>query len=157
MCDLTPWPKYFGTIREFKGSSSDDDANLVGRAQDSHNMRFTTVGTVSIYQDSLQEQLSYTLPSELELPDIPIESGKLKQKLPIYLGSAFYMEGDLFRFENEDLSLFVSGFTLQELVQELYEHIDFLWTEYALEDDAKLAPSGKKLKHRLLERFKHTA
>ena len=117
---------------------------------------FATVGTISLEPESLQEQLSYTLPSELELPDIPIEGGKLLQKIPIYIGSVFFMNEDLFRLENEDLSLFVSGFTIEELVQELYEHIDFLWTEYALEDDAELAPSGKELKHRLLERFEQT-
>lgn len=148
----TTTAKTFCDVRKFKDPSS-GDANLVIRASGSLDVRFTTVGTVPISQEALQEELSFTIPSGLELPDFPIESGKLKQTLPIYLGSAFYMEGDLFRFENEDLSLFVSGYTLEELFQELYEHIDFLWTEYALENDEKLDPSGRALKYRLLEQF----
>ena len=139
-------------------SSLDDDPDLIARASYSHNVGFATTGTVIIDADiidtgSSQEQLSFTLPFGIESPNIPIEGGELKQKQPIYLDLAFYMEGNLFRFENEDLSLFVSGFTMEELMQELYEHIALLWTEYALEDDAKLAPSGKKLKYCLLERF----
>ena len=136
-------------------SSSGDDPDLIARASYSHNVGFATTGTVIIDTDiidtgSSQEQLSFTLPLGIESPNIPIEGGEL---LPIYLELAFYTEGNLFRFENEDLSLFVSGFTMEELMQELYEHIALLWTEYALEDDAKLAPSGRKLKYCLLERF----
>ena len=143
----------FSDVVVLKDSLSGDAAYRIVRAQSLDNTRFATVDTVLVDRESLQDQLSYTLPSWLGLLDIPIDGGKLRPKLPIYFDSTFFVDGELLRLENEELSLFVSGRTKEELMQELCIYIDFIWSEYAQEDDEKLAPSGKVLKYRLLERF----
>lgn len=51
---------------------------------------------------------------------------------------------------NADLGIFVSGDNLEEAFKALGAEFDFLWEEYAKEDDKALHPSGKALKGTLL-------
>lgn len=55
--------------------------------------------------------------------------------------------------EVEELDLNVCGITRDVLVEEIQEHLNMLWIEYANEDDAKLTESSKKLKQSLKSRF----
>ncbi len=51
---------------------------------------------------------------------------------------------------NEPLGIIVYGASLEEAIKALGDEFDFLWEEYAKEDDDKLHPSGKTLKDALL-------
>lgn len=55
--------------------------------------------------------------------------------------------------EVEDLDLNVCGITREVLVDEIQEHLEMLWIEYASEDDANLTESAKKLKHAVKSRL----
>ncbi len=51
---------------------------------------------------------------------------------------------------NEDLGIFVGGASIEEAFKALGAEFDFLWDEYANEEDKALHPSGKTLKDTLL-------
>ncbi len=54
-----------------------------------------------------------------------------------------------------DFEIYLYAYSRQELESSLHELLEFMWLDYALEEDeTKLAPSGMKLKLELHNRFR---
>jgi hypothetical protein len=63
-------------------------------------------------------------------------------------------DADVLVLRDDELGVFVFGATQEELVEELREWLVFEWDEYALADDADLAPCARALKAALLVRMR---
>lgn len=66
-------------------------------------------------------------------------------------------ENSLFVIRRYRLGIHIFGEDLQELEEELYDHIAFLWEDYVLEANNKLAPDTQELKISLLETFEEVS
>ena len=62
-------------------------------------------------------------------------------------------DADVLVLRDDELGVFVFGATQEELVEELREWLVFEWDEYALADEADLAPCARMLKAVLLARM----
>ncbi len=59
-------------------------------------------------------------------------------------------ENNFYVIENKDLDIVCYNENLKGIFSDLYEELNILWKEFALEDDELLDPSGRKLKEKLL-------
>jgi hypothetical protein len=55
--------------------------------------------------------------------------------------------------EDTELDLHVFGRTREELIEELIQHLFFVWDAYAREDPHRLTPSSQRLREIYLGRF----
>ncbi len=60
------------------------------------------------------------------------------------------LENNFYVLENPDLNIICCNKNLKCLCAELYEEVNILWKEFALEDDSLLDSTGRKLKEKLL-------
>lgn len=57
----------------------------------------------------------------------------------------------IFEIDIPELGIFVSASTREELMDELLDHLEFAWVEYAEADDRELSQDALDLKRALLE------
>jgi hypothetical protein len=60
----------------------------------------------------------------------------------------------VFEADFVEFGVFVSGSTREELLDELQEHLEFAWTEYAEADDDELTEDAREIKQALRARFR---
>lgn len=91
--------------------------------------------------------------SPIEVAYLQVGNERLKATPPLVFRVNFDHDASCYILEG-DLDIFLYAISRRELESVLTEHLQFLWLDYAREeDDAKLAPSGLKLKSDLLHRL----
>lgn len=100
--------------------------------------------------DDVEEILELDL-SPFRLREFPVEDGTIRAKEPLLVTPFMSEDEQLLCLDYEAWDLMVYAPTRQELMQELQDHMEMLWLEFATEDDEKLDASARDLKHRLLQ------
>lgn len=91
--------------------------------------------------------------SPIEISSLHVGSDHLIASPPLKFQVTFDKAASCYDLEG-DLEIYLYAFSRQELESSLNELLEFMWLDYAREDDeAKLAPSGMQLKLDLLNRF----
>ena len=91
--------------------------------------------------------------SPIEVANLRVGDQCLKATPPLEFHVSFENDAACYTLEG-DFEIYLYAFSRKELESVLFEHLEFIWLDYALEEDeAKLAPSGLKLKSDLLDRF----
>lgn len=87
------------------------------------------------------------------LPLWVIKSGskRLNTKKPIKVN--VYKEGNCFTVENEPLDVSAVGFSLEEAIDNLMDHIVEFWEHYSALPDSKAGKFAKKLKSKYINSF----
>lgn len=86
----------------------------------------------------------YKLKTPLKL-DIKPLSNKL------YHTKQFYKDTYWICDQEEPFDILIFSPTQKLLKRDLYDYMEFIYEEFAMEEDSKLAPSAKRLKYNLLE------
>ncbi|MZP31302.1 hypothetical protein GTO91_16465 [Heliobacterium undosum] len=89
--------------------------------------------------------------SDVVLTTVPSSRRVLKFKQPIVITP--YLDSDsqqLLVLEEPSLGIHVFGYTRDQVIQELYEQVQFLWDEYAKAPESNLAPDAQQLRQWLL-------
>jgi hypothetical protein len=89
------------------------------------------------------------------LPVIELEDFTLVADPPLIVEPRLDDEtNQIFEADVDELKIFVSGSTREELLDEFHDHMRFTWLEYAEADDSELSQDARELKHALLSRFR---
>lgn len=64
------------------------------------------------------------------------------------------LEEEYFVFDDNEFNIHCIGKTLEELLQEIYEELAFMYDAYVLEDDKKLNKKAIELKNKLAGLYK---
>jgi len=88
--------------------------------------------------------------SPFVLSTVGIQGASLKFRKALVLNPVLDESEQLIVLEHPDLGIHVFAHTRAELYDELVDHLDVLWTEYAREDAVKLDAKANELRDRLL-------
>ena len=101
-------------------------------------------------------------------PEVNLRDGKkLKPRSPVLLSverhprKKYYLDEDddagefVYVLEDEGIDLHIVAERVEELEKFLEEEVEFLWKNYALENEKNLTVDAQKLKKRLLDRFEY--
>lgn len=77
----------------------------------------------------------------------------LKAKEPLVFEVLYDEDAELYFLRDNPLGIQLSAGNHSELLNDIFEELDVLWRNYALEEDDKLTPAARELKRDLLEAF----
>jgi hypothetical protein len=149
--------RYPPTSREIECSYRDEleDSIFVGR----HGL-FQVIGQFVLDPEGNPKELTDVRsiePVDLSaavLPVIELEGFRLVATPPLIIEPRLDAETkQSFEVDIEELGIFVSGSTREELLDELFDHLKFAWLEYAEAEDGVLSQDARDLKQALLSRF----
>ncbi|MEW6235833.1 MAG: hypothetical protein AB1656_10640 [Candidatus Omnitrophota bacterium] len=88
--------------------------------------------------------------SPFVLSDFNYENKSMRLKKNLIFEPRLDESKQLLCIENPDLGIDIFAYTRDDLSKELSDHMEFLWSVYALGDDSKMTPLAQELKRRLL-------
>ena len=91
--------------------------------------------------------------TEFELREVPTPKAILRLRTPIRLVPELTESKQYMVLRHAEYGIDVVAPTREELLSELHEQVEFLWREFALEDESCLSPSASALKSRLTAAF----
>lgn len=85
----------------------------------------------------------------VEIREVPLDDRLLRFEPPLVLKPELTGSNQLMFVEHADYGINAHAQTRDELIEEIFEQVRVLWTEYAEEDDANLTGAALALKKRL--------
>jgi hypothetical protein len=89
----------------------------------------------------------------ITITEVRLKSSTLFALEPVTLKSLKNTDSGYIFVLNQDLGINVSAKSYKQLVLDVHDYIDFLWSKYACADDSLLTAAAQQIKRHLLQTF----